>query len=87
MFQKKGWDFIPDLLVRKKDTKPQIELRGIQRVLNIKDVFLVNESCKIPKKVVIFDDVWTTGSTIKEAVKTLKEKGVDEVFALTIARR
>jgi len=38
------------------------------------------------KKIVLFDDVWTTGSTLKEATKTLKAEGFAQVYCLTLAR-
>jgi competence protein ComFC len=41
---------------------------------------------KVPEKIVLVDDVWTTGSTMRAAERTLKEGGVKEVKFLTIAK-
>lgn len=81
-----GLEFKKDLLVRKRQAKPQTELKGYERVENIKGVFEVIGR-KIPSKALLFDDVWTTGSTLKEAAKVLKEGGSKEVFAFTLAKR
>ena len=40
----------------------------------------------IPKKVLLVDDVYTTGTTIHLAAKALKEMGVEEVESLTLFR-
>ena len=40
----------------------------------------------IPKKVLLVDDVYTTGATLHLAVKVLKETGVEEVESLTLFR-
>ncbi|MFV2056190.1 MAG: phosphoribosyltransferase family protein [Thiohalomonadales bacterium] len=67
------------------DTKPQSSLAAKQRRNNIRHAFTVDAS--IPwKKVVIFDDVMTTGQTVNALAKTLKERGVEEVSVWCIAR-
>jgi len=38
------------------------------------------------KAILLVDDVWTTGATMKEATRVLKQNGVGEVWGLTIAR-
>lgn len=75
--EKLGWYFFPDLLVRTKHTRPQTELKGEERKKNVEGVFSINPNHSLDSKcntIVVFDDVWTTGSTMKEAVKTLKRK-------------
>lgn len=83
-----NWKFIPDLLIRKDMKKPQVELVGEERAQNVKGVFTLNQkysvkNIKLPT--IIFDDVYTTGSTIKEACKVLKRNGVKVVWGLTVA--
>ena len=86
---KLGWDFKPDLLKREKFVKPQTELRGEERRQNIRGVFALNpdlSNVKSQRSIVLFDDVWTTGATIKEAAKVLKRAGAKQVWGLTLAR-
>lgn len=87
---KLGWDFKPDLLKREKFTRPQTELRGKERKGNIRGVFSLNpdyQSLTISHQpLILFDDVWTTGATIKEAAKVLKRNGAKKVWGLTLAR-
>lgn len=79
-------EFAPDLLIRNKSTRPQVELKGDERRQNLKGVFSVNPRIDIPKTVLLFDDVFTTGSTLHEAAKVLKRFGAEKVWGLTIAR-
>lgn len=88
--EKLGWKYAQDLLTRKKLTRPQTELKGEERKQNIRGAFSLNpdyQSLIIDHRpLVLFDDVWTTGSTLKEAAKVLKRSGAREVWGLTIAR-
>jgi len=82
------WEFIPDLIVRRKNSLPQTELKRKERVENVKRTFLINKKY-LPLKTkpfLLFDDVWTTGSTIREAAKTLKKAGAREVWGLTVTK-
>ena len=83
-----GWGFNPDLLIKKKSTKSQVELSVAERKENLQDVFAVS-SLNIQNtnpNILLFDDVFTTGSTLKEAAKVLKHASVEKVWGLTIAR-
>ncbi|MFH1971736.1 MAG: ComF family protein [Patescibacteria group bacterium] len=85
-----NWKYLPDILVRNKNTKFQTNLTKKEREKNIKNAFKFNNKYKLKdknKEVIIFDDVWTTGSTIKEMTKVLKKKGIKTVIALTITKR
>lgn len=79
-----------DLLIRTKNTKPQVGLKEDERKTNIKDAFAFNPTVsRIPyhvSRVILFDDVWTSGSTLKEAGRTLKKAGAKHVWGLTLAR-
>lgn len=82
--------FAPDLLIRKKYTQPQVKLKGKKRKENIENAFILNpryQKLEIGHwELVIFDDVWTTGSTLRECCKVLKEAGAKKVWAMTLAR-
>jgi len=81
-----GWDYNPDLLVRTRRTTPQTELKGVNRTKNLLGAFSANPKSKIYNSTyVLFDDVLTTGSTLKEACKVLKRRGIKVVWGLTIA--
>ncbi len=74
-------------LYRKKKTRPQVELMGLARVKNVKGAFSVKKPQNIKgKRIILVDDVMTTGSTLKECAIALKKAGAKSIDALTIAR-
>ncbi len=76
-----------NLLKRIRNTTPQMKLLSHQRKQNIKNAFsLVNNEERTTINVLLIDDVWTTGSTLKECCYILKRGGAKNVWALTIAR-
>jgi len=75
-------------LIRHRETKPQVSLRGEKRRKNIKNAFEVKNPSKIEgKRIVLVDDVFTTGSTVIECAKVLSKAGAEYVDVLTLARR
>ncbi len=74
------------LLVRIKDTKPQYKLNKEARIKNLEGAFDIGKNQKVPKSVVIIDDVATTYATLKEAAKILKKSGVSNVLGTTFAK-
>lgn len=79
----------PDLLVRIRNTPTQGKLKVNDRHKNVKSAFKVRknrEKLLINKKIVLIDDVYTTGATVKECTKVLLDAGASEVFVLTVAR-
>lgn len=73
-------------LIKTKNTKPQAQLDQKQRARNIKNAFSLSPKYVAKgKRVVLVDDVWTTGSTMREAGKVLKKAGASEVWGLTVA--
>lgn len=82
-----GLPLLPDALARTRQTEPQIELSAAERRLNVKGAFAVGRpACVTGKRILLFDDVMTTGSTMDECAKELKKAGADAVIAATIAR-
>ena len=76
-----------DALVRKCWTEPQTRLNRAQRLHNVRDAFHVPDPSKIKgRRVLIIDDVYTTGTTLNECTKTLIAAGASEVHALTVCR-
>jgi competence protein ComFC len=74
-----------DLLFKKRETRPQIGLSAKQRMLNLKNVFGVREEIK-GLRLLLVDDVMTTGATVTECSKQLIKAGAKEVFVLALAR-
>ncbi|MDU0459351.1 MAG: ComF family protein [Geobacteraceae bacterium] len=74
-------------LLRIRQTEPQIELSVEERRSNVKGAFAVNEPERISdKRVLLLDDVMTTGSTVNECSKELKKAGALSVTVATVAR-
>jgi ComF family protein len=84
-----GWQFEP-LLIRQKPTLPQAEIEDKrERWLNIRGAFALNQKINFKfknQKIIVFDDVWTTGNTIKECAQVLKRAGANQVWGLTLSR-
>jgi ComF family protein len=78
---------MPDALVRTRATEPQIELSAAERGENVRGAFSVKRPVSISgKRILLLDDVMTTGSTMNECAKELKRAGAFAVIAVTIAR-
>jgi len=74
-------------LIRKRYTRAQAELDKKDRENNIKNAFFIKKPLEFSgKSVILIDDVYTTGSTMNECAKVLKQAGVKEVWGLVIAR-
>ena len=72
-------------LCRKKDTLPQKELSDTERLKNLTKAFEVNkERFSSVGKVMLVDDIYTTGSTIEACAKVLYDAGVKEVFFISL---
>lgn len=70
-----------------KHTVPQISCTGKQRIKNVKKAFEVTSKENIKgKRIVLIDDVFTTGATLSECARALKKAGAKSIDALTIAR-
>lgn len=75
-------------LVRKKYTKTQTALSGEQRRKNLRNVFLTKKRAIIENKdILLVDDIFTTGSTLRSACNALIASGAKKVTILVLARR
>jgi ComF family protein len=76
-----------DNLVRVRYTRPQVELSGLERTANVQGAFqLARPDAVEDKRILLVDDVYTTGSTMNECAKVLKDTGAAAVIVLTLAR-
>lgn len=77
---------IVTLLKRTRNTPAQSGQGLRTRVQNVKGAFAVSNKQEIPKSVLLIDDVVTTGATVAECARVLKESGVERVRVLSFAR-
>lgn len=78
---------VDDALFRKKYTKHQTKLNMSKRLKNITGVFAVNNKQKIiGKKILLIDDVVTTGASLNEAAKVLRQNNAIKVIGLVLAK-
>ena len=78
-----------NILYKTKDILPQSTLNKEQRIQNIKGVYKVqNIECIKNKKILLIDDIYTTGSTLNECCKILVKKGINKqnIGVLTFAK-
>lgn len=79
-------DISLDNLVKIKDTKKQSTLTKTERMQNLKGAFEVkNKGILKNKNVILFDDIFTTGSTVNECCNVLKKAGAKGIAVLTLA--
>lgn len=72
------------LLLRTRKTRAQKELNDQERLMNLKNAFSVRKGNVPYKNIILIDDIYTTGSTIDEAARILRENGAQTVFFLCI---
>lgn len=72
------------VIARKINTKPQKELNDNQRIKNLENAFILNKNGVKYKKVILVDDIYTTGATIDACAKVLKRAGVEQVYFITL---
>ncbi len=77
----------PDMIRRIKETLPQVEMKDrIERLKNMEKVFSVDKQKLSSAHILLFDDVFTTGATMRSAANVLKRSGASFVWAVTMAR-
>lgn len=74
------------LLERVRDTPSQTGLSRRQRRRNVAGAFRVCPGARVPARLWLVDDVTTTGSTLEEAARTLRQAGARHIVGLCVAR-
>lgn len=77
---------LAETVVKVKDTVPQEKLSKTERKTNLIGAYKACADVK-GKRVLVIDDVKTTGATLNECAKVLKRAGATEVIAITVASR
>lgn len=76
-----------DILYKVKDTLPQSSLNKEKRSQNISNAYCIKNIEQVNnKKILLFDDIFTTGNTVNECAKMLKQAGAKEINVLTLAK-
>lgn len=73
-----------NLVLRKKSTKAQKELSRKERKKNMEQAFFVKKEVSRYQRVLLVDDIYTTGSTANAIAAKLMQAGVKEVYVLTL---
>ena len=71
-----------NLISRVKDTKPQYKLKRSERMKNLHNAFKVNKENYKGGKVLIIDDICTTGSTFEEIIKEFEKNDITDITCL-----
>jgi len=84
-----SYPVLSDLLVRNKKTLPQKQLSDKERLRNLQEAFAYNEAVaerfnKELNKILLVDDIFTTGSTIEACTNVLMSKGVKDIWFITL---
>jgi ComF family protein len=85
--QKNNIPLAYNLLTRLRNTRPQVDLSPQERKSNVAGAFgVLKPGQALRRKVLVVDDVYTTGATVSECSLALKLADADEVRVLTLAR-
>lgn len=76
---------VSDFLLRIRDTKAQKELNDEERKNNLKRAFKTRTNKVQLDHILLIDDIYTTGSTMNEAAKVLKQAGAAKIYCLSVS--
>ena len=75
-----------NLLIKTKNNKRQSDLKKLERAKNVINVYeMQNRQIIANKRIVLVDDVYTTGNTVNECSRILKQSGAKEILVITLA--
>ena len=82
-----GIEYVNDVLIKNKDIIEQSKLNKEQRSKNIKNAYNIKDIKKVEnKKILLIDDIYTTGSTVEECCKTLRQSNVQNIGVMVLAK-
>ncbi len=76
----------PKTVARIRNTPSQVGLKARERVENVREAFLSESAIVAGKRILLVDDVATTGATISECARAVLKAGAGAVYGLTLAR-
>lgn len=80
-------EYSNNILIKIKNNKRQSSLSKLERLKNVEGVFKIQNEIELKnKKIILIDDIFTTGATLNECAKMLKMAGARQVIALVIAK-
>lgn len=80
-------EYSEKILIKTKDNKPQSEMKQDTRKSNVSGVYkAINKERINNKKVLIVDDIFTTGSTVDECARVLKDNNAESIGVFTLAK-
>lgn len=77
-----GYELNLNLVKRIKDTKPQYRLNKVQRMDNLSNAFVVDQAAYNKEKILLIDDICTTGSTFESIISELQKSGINDIVCL-----
>lgn len=80
-----GYETNFKLITRIKDTKPQYNLNKAQRVANLENAFKIDKKAIKDGKILLIDDICTTGTTFEQMILELKKNHFDDIVCFSTA--
>jgi len=82
-----GLPVIEDCLIRIKQAQPQVRaVDAEERRRNVADAFVCRDERVKGERIILIDDVCTSGATLESCAAALKDKNTRSVWGLTLAR-
>lgn len=79
------WSFVPGALRRVRDTASQVDLNAQERRANVEAAFEADPTVFHRKRVLVIDDVLTTGATLSACADALRAAGATHIYGATVA--